>query len=284
MEKGSSSDYVYIVQILDSSSINAFWHEIGALPLDNFSKHFNVQNLVQYCMDIFMHISWRGLTVFWAAFTLRSFLLYLSTCNVCDLCRFRDWTSEHSLSSEMLFSGRRRRPFAYVGNVMRRAITWGLEVLKHIFHYHSLEDSTGKESKYRKKILDPQGPFLQKWNKIFVLSCVVAVSVDPLFFYVPVINRDKHCVALHSSLAITASVLRSFTDIFYILHIIFQFRTGFIAPPSRVFGRGVLVEDLSAIARLYLSSYFFVDILAVLPLPQVLHYIHLSGTCHNLVL
>ncbi|KAG0486858.1 hypothetical protein HPP92_008953 [Vanilla planifolia] len=47
-------------------------------------------------------------------------------------------------------------------------------------------------------------------------------------------------------------------------------RTGFIAPSSRVFGRGVLVEDSSAIARRYLTSNFFIDILAVLPLPQVI--------------
>ncbi|KAH9677298.1 cyclic nucleotide-gated ion channel 1 [Citrus sinensis] len=67
----------------------------------------------------------------------------------------------------------------------------------------------------------------------------------------------------------TASVLRSFTDIFYIFHIILQFRTGFIAPSSRVFGRGVLVEDTWLIAKKYMSSHFLVDILAVLPLPQV---------------
>ncbi|KAL8142488.1 hypothetical protein V2J09_015520 [Rumex salicifolius] len=121
----------------------------------------------------------------------------------------------------------------------------------------------------RGKILDPQGPFLQKWNKIFVLSCVLAVSVDPLFFYIPVIEHGKNCLGLDRKLEITASVLRSFTDIFYILHIIFQFHTGFIAPSSRVFGRGVLVEDSWAIAKRYLSQYFWIDILAVLPLPQV---------------
>lgn len=120
-----------------------------------------------------------------------------------------------------------------------------------------------------KKILDPQGPFLQRWNKIFVLSCFIAVSLDPLFFYVPVINDEKKCLDLDRKMEITASVLRSFTDIFYILHIIFQFRTGFIAPSSRVFGRGVLIEDSWAIAKRYLSSYFLIDILAVLPLPQV---------------
>ncbi|KAI3498007.1 hypothetical protein L1887_33693 [Cichorium endivia] len=48
-----------------------------------------------------------------------------------------------------------------------------------------------------------------------------------------------------------------------------EVRTGFIAPSSRVFGRGVLVEDSWEIAKKYMSSYFLVDILDVLPLPQL---------------
>ncbi|KAK4571308.1 hypothetical protein RGQ29_029921 [Quercus rubra] len=94
------------------------------------------------------------------------------------------------------------------------------------------------------------------------------VSLDPLFFYVPVINDAMKCLDLDYKMEITAIILRSFTDIFYVTHIFFQFRTGFIAPSSRVFGRGVLVEDVWAIALRYLSSYFLIDILAVLPLPQ----------------
>uniref|UniRef100_A0A0A9G5F0 Uncharacterized protein n=1 Tax=Arundo donax TaxID=35708 RepID=A0A0A9G5F0_ARUDO len=59
-------------------------------------------------------------------------------------------------------------------------------------------------------------------------------------------------------------------DIFYLLRMIFQFRTGFIAP-SRVFSRGAFVEDTFAIAKRYLSMYFLIDFLAVLPLPQVFY-------------
>ncbi|CAD5179024.1 unnamed protein product [Musa acuminata subsp. malaccensis] len=152
---------------------------------------------------------------------------------------------------------------------MQRIYHYMFELLSNIFQYKSIKDSSAEDLKSRKKVLDPQGPFLQKWNKIFVLSCVVAISVDPLFFYIPFVNDKDTCVDLDENLVITASVLRSFTDIFYVLHIIFQFRTGFIAPPSRVFGRGVLVEDFSAIALRYLKSYFLIDILAVIPLPQV---------------
>ncbi|KAG5543284.1 hypothetical protein RHGRI_016129 [Rhododendron griersonianum] len=121
----------------------------------------------------------------------------------------------------------------------------------------------------RKKILDPRSPFLQKWNKIFVWSCVLAASLDLLFFYIPVIVDDKKCLGLDKKLQTAAIVLRSFSDIFYMIHMIFHFQTGFIVPSSEVYGRGELVKDASKIARRYLCSYFFIDILAVLPLPQV---------------
>ncbi|XP_059634361.1 cyclic nucleotide-gated ion channel 1-like [Cornus florida] len=124
-------------------------------------------------------------------------------------------------------------------------------------------------SLHQRKILDPEGSFLQKWNQIFVLYCVVAVSFDPLFFYIPVINGKDKCLDLDKKLEITLCVLRSFTDVFYVLHIVLQFRTGFIATSPRVFGTGELIENPDAIAKRYLSSYFIIDILSILPLPQV---------------
>lgn len=145
----------------------------------------------------------------------------------------------------------------------------GVKSLKRSMESRSLNRVLSNSLGSWKNTLNPQGKFLQKWNKIFVLSCLIAVSVDPLFFYIPIVKDDKKCLDLDDKLQIIASVLRSFTDIFYIVHIIFQFRTGFIPPSSRVFGRGVLIEDSWEIAKRYLSSYFLVDILAVLPLPQV---------------
>ncbi|KAF8376701.1 hypothetical protein HHK36_031630 [Tetracentron sinense] len=193
--------------------------------------------------------------------------------------RFQDWSSERSLSSERqlstedgVYSGKFRRIISSVSERIGRGLEWGSEGIKHIgksLSFHSPSDHSGKDLGSRNRILDPQGPFLQRWNRIFVLSCVIAVSLDPLFLYIPVVDGVKKCLSLDKRLEKTACVLRSFTDIFYILHIIFQFRTGFIYPSSRVFGRGVLVEDLWAIAKRYLSSYFIIDILAVLPLPQV---------------
>lgn len=157
-----------------------------------------------------------------------------------------------------------------MGEKLKKSVEHGSERILSFRRPWKFVASSNDENELgsRKKILDPQGSFLQKWNKIFVLACVVAVSLDPLFLYVPLIG-EKSCLTLDKRLQTTASILRSFTDIFYILHIVLQFRTGFIAPSSRVFGRGVLVEDSWAIAKRYLSSYFLIDILAVLPLPQV---------------
>lgn len=193
--------------------------------------------------------------------------------------RFQDWSSERSSEGKIpinngVRSGKIRLAINSVSGKFQRGLECGSERINSIRRsLKSFSFRRNLEKGSRKKILDPQGPFLQKWNKIFVLSCIIAVSLDPLFFYIPVIDKLKKCLSLDESLQITASVLRSFTDIFYLLHIIFQFRTGFIAPSSRVFGRGVLVEDSWAIARRYLSSYFLIDILAVLPLPQVVIWI-----------
>ncbi|GLT53352.1 hypothetical protein SLA2020_266300 [Shorea laevis] len=203
--------------------------------------------------------------------------------------RFQDWKSEKSTEGQYsenygMHPGRIRTAISLVSEKFQRGFESSSERIKMIkqsLKSYSFNSSAAKGSGSRKKILDPQGPFLQKWNKIFVLSCVIAVSLDPLFFYVPVINDEKKCIELDKKMEITAIILRSFTDIFYILHIVFQFRTGFIAPSSRVFGRGVLVEDAWAIAKRYLSSYFLIDILAVLPLPQAVILIivpHVGGS------
>lgn len=168
------------------------------------------------------------------------------------LSRFKDWKSlssssiEHNDSSDDVFHKRK----------VQSSVS-------------SASDGSLKNLSCRINVLDPQGPTLQKWNKIFVITSVMAISVDPLFFYIPVIDDKRKCLNLDGTLKITASVLRTFFDLFYILHIIFQFRTGFIAPSSRVFGRGELVDDPSAIVMRYLSSYFIIDILSILPLPQV---------------
>ncbi|GAB4850550.1 Putative cyclic nucleotide-gated ion channel 7 [Ancistrocladus abbreviatus] len=119
------------------------------------------------------------------------------------------------------------------------------------------------------KVFDPQDKSLLFWNRLFVISCIVAVSIDPLFFYLPIIDHEIECLGMDLKLALTTTTLRTMIDAFYLIHISFQFRTAYIAPSSRVFGRGELVIDPAQIARRYLQRYFIIDFLSVLPLPQI---------------
>ncbi|KAJ6686452.1 CYCLIC NUCLEOTIDE-GATED ION CHANNEL 15-RELATED-RELATED [Salix purpurea] len=194
--------------------------------------------------------------------------------------RFQDCSSEKSFSSEQRYSiedgfyARKAKPtFNAVWDNIRRGWEMGSErirSLKNPSRFNPRGARSVKEQGPKKKILDPQGSFLQIWNKIFMLVCVLAVAIDPLFFYIPwikVTEKDK-CLDLDHKMEAAACALRTFIDVVYILRIVFQFRTGFIAPSSRVFGRGELVEDPKAIAKKYFTSYFIVDILSILPLPQ----------------
>ncbi|CAK9150342.1 unnamed protein product [Ilex paraguariensis] len=123
----------------------------------------------------------------------------------------------------------------------------------------------------RKKILDPGSELFLKWNRIFLFSCLVALFVDPLFFYLPSVENDSNssCMTTDLNLGIIVTFFRTVADIFYLLCIIIKFRTAYVSPSSRVFGRGELVMDPKKIARRYLKSDFFIDVVATLPLPQI---------------
>ncbi|GLT38270.1 hypothetical protein SLA2020_125280 [Shorea laevis] len=129
-----------------------------------------------------------------------------------------------------------------------------------------------------KKIFDPQDRSLLLWNRMFVITCILSVSVDPLFFYLPILDEKSMCIGMDIKLAVTTTTLRTVIDAFYLIRMGLQFRTAYIAPSSRVFGRGELVIDPAQIAARYLHRYFIVDFLSVLPVPQfvVWHFLQKS--------
>ncbi|GLT25370.1 hypothetical protein SLA2020_005020 [Shorea laevis] len=135
-----------------------------------------------------------------------------------------------------------------------------------------------------KKIFDPQDKLLLLCNKLFFISCILAVSVDPLFFYLPVIKGSSKCIDIDRKLAIVTTTLRTIIDAFYLVRMALQFRTAYIAPSSRVFGRGELVINPAKIAKHYLLRYFMVDFLAVFPLPQIIVWRFLQSSNGSYVL
>ncbi|WCJ41005.1 cyclic nucleotide-gated channel 15 [Euphorbia peplus] len=121
----------------------------------------------------------------------------------------------------------------------------------------------------KKKILDPRGPIIHRWTKIFLVTCLVSLFVDPLFFYLPEVSSEA-CINILTPLEIGLTIVRSVADAFYMVQIFIRFRTAYIAPSSRVFGRGELVIDSRKIAVRYLQTHFWIDLIAALPLPQLL--------------
>lgn len=124
----------------------------------------------------------------------------------------------------------------------------------------------------KKTILDPGSDVVLKWNRVFLFSSFLALFVDPLFFYLPsVLNQglNSSCMHIDMNLGIIVTCFRTLADVLYLLHVIIKFRTAYVSPSSRVFGKGELVMDLNKIAKRYLKTEFLIDVIAALPLPQV---------------
>ncbi|EPS70473.1 hypothetical protein M569_04287 [Genlisea aurea] len=120
------------------------------------------------------------------------------------------------------------------------------------------------------RVFDPRGRGIRIWNRIFLSACLASLFVDPLFFYLPAVVSEVACIDIEFNAGVVLTVVRSVADIFYALRIYMQFRTAYVAPSSRVFGRGELVVDPSKIASRYLRRLFWLDVAAALPLPQAL--------------
>ncbi|KAJ8617219.1 hypothetical protein MRB53_013405 [Persea americana] len=124
----------------------------------------------------------------------------------------------------------------------------------------------------RKRILDPESELILQWNRVFFISCLVALFIDPLHFFLPsvsILGDSSLCIGTDLNLRIVVTILRTIVDMFYLLHMVIKFRTAYVAPSSRIFGRGEYVMDPKKIAIRYLRSNFFIDLVAMLPLPQI---------------
>ncbi|ESQ28594.1 hypothetical protein EUTSA_v10018258mg [Eutrema salsugineum] len=110
---------------------------------------------------------------------------------------------------------------------------------------------------------------LEYWRKAVLLVCVAALGIDPLFLFVPVIDSPRFCFTFDKKLGVVVSVLRTFIDTLYVIHIIFHFITELITPRSQVSLRGELIIHSKAIKKRHFLFHFVVDILSVLPIPQV---------------
>ncbi|XP_058755122.1 probable cyclic nucleotide-gated ion channel 20, chloroplastic isoform X1 [Vicia villosa] len=129
-------------------------------------------------------------------------------------------------------------------------------------------------------VMNPHTKVVQEWNKFLAIFCLVAIFVDPLFFfsiYVDV-NKNNISIVIDWKMAKILVLLRSVTDVVYFLNILLQFRLAYVSPESTVVGAGDLVDQPKEIALNYLKRYFFFDLFVVLPLPQIIIYFVLPSS------
>ncbi|XP_024973474.1 probable cyclic nucleotide-gated ion channel 20, chloroplastic isoform X1 [Cynara cardunculus var. scolymus] len=119
-------------------------------------------------------------------------------------------------------------------------------------------------------VMNPHAKVVQQWNQFIVISCLLAIFIDPLFFYLLLTDKVHKCIVINWPMTQTIVVFRSMTDLIYLTHMLVQFRLAFISPESRVVGAGDLVDHPKEIALHYLSGFFFLDLFIVLPLPQMI--------------
>ncbi|KAL5555187.1 hypothetical protein UlMin_037423 [Ulmus minor] len=117
-----------------------------------------------------------------------------------------------------------------------------------------------------KNVLNPWESSPRLWSKIFIVSCVIGVLIDPLFLYIPIINEGKKCLRRDETMKNLALVLRSITDFAYIWHIFVRLQSALKMAKKL---------DLSILTGLP-WSYLLIDILAILPIPQVVVLVFFS--------
>lgn len=138
----------------------------------------------------------------------------------------------------------------------------------HFRSHFSKSFSLRKKVPWWYQILHPRSQFIARWNIMFLYSCLFALFLDPLYFYIP-ITGDKACMQTDLVLGVCVTFARTVADLCFFFHMILKFRTAFNSPTSHIYGRKELITDPSMIAHRYLKHDFIIDLLATLPLPQV---------------
>lgn len=69
------------------------------------------------------------------------------------------------------------------------------------------------------KVLDPQSKGMRRCNRLFLLSCVLGIALDPLFLSVISINPKLSCLYVQKGNLIALTTLRAFIDFAYLTQV-----------------------------------------------------------------
>ncbi|PRQ36714.1 putative potassium channel, voltage-dependent, ERG [Rosa chinensis] len=122
-------------------------------------------------------------------------------------------------------------------------------------------------------------PSVSFWNNISGLACMIAVSMDPLFFYIAFLDKINLCLGMEEGLRSAVLITRSLTDFTFLFHIVYQICEAVKAVPSVSRPKPVQRGNsklfkwfgyAKAIAKKLSWSSFLTDIFAIIPIPHVL--------------
>ncbi|XP_061356046.1 probable cyclic nucleotide-gated ion channel 20, chloroplastic, partial [Gastrolobium bilobum] len=71
-------------------------------------------------------------------------------------------------------------------------------------------------------VMNPHTKLVQKWNKFFAICFLVAIFVDPLFFFLLSVQKEQKCIVINSTMTKLLVLLRCMNDFVYFLNIILQ--------------------------------------------------------------
>eukprot|EP00271_Cylindrocystis_brebissonii_P000711 TRINITY_DN1092_c0_g2_i1.p1 TRINITY_DN1092_c0_g2~~TRINITY_DN1092_c0_g2_i1.p1 ORF type:complete len:258 (+),score=19.14 TRINITY_DN1092_c0_g2_i1:263-1036(+) len=140
--------------------------------------------------------------------------------------------------------------------------------------------------------IDPSEKCVREWKEIFLVSSLIAFGIDPCYFFVAYINVGQHCVQLDWNLVLGLTIIRSATDLVYLIHMYLQLRIAYVYEGKNVFNRwrkflrhtwfhwkpisgqtryGAqdVIKEPKLVGLRYARRWLLFDIWAVLPLPQV---------------
>lgn len=191
---------------------------------------------------------------------------------ICSICcpLFRSPEGFHLQNSESKFSSARETHSRSSLRTLRSISTSFTTSFDRLTSFGNIRFDQEVKSKglgYLKSIVDKNPLFLHLWNEILVMLCVIATSLDPLFCYTLLVDESKRCVEFDKKLRTVVVIFRSITDFFYIFLIVCHFHFGY----SSFYNENPDDADDGVCTRAwrFLFSYFTVDVLSVLPLPQV---------------
>ncbi|PQP98763.1 cyclic nucleotide-gated ion channel 1-like [Prunus yedoensis var. nudiflora] len=135
------------------------------------------------------------------------------------------------------------------------------------------------------------------WNKMIVISCVIAISLDPLFLYIPFIDEGKRCLGMDKRLWNVALIFRSLTDITFVVDIGYQIYEGLNQAYKEINGRKsdwqkdwqptlIRRDEIIPFAKIFARDLTWrplvTDLLSAFPMPQVIRETQIFGVNYEL--